>query len=30
MARMTPVANITPTTEEELYEFYLEMIEAMD
>jgi len=29
MARMTPVLNITPTTEDEIYEFYLEMIEAV-
>ena len=30
MARMTPVLNIAPTTEEAIYETYLEMIEALD
>ncbi|KKK57315.1 hypothetical protein LCGC14_3055690, partial [marine sediment metagenome] len=29
MARMTPVLNTTPATEDEIYEFYLEMIEAV-
>ena len=30
MARMTPVLNVMPTTEEAIYETYLEMIKAMD
>ena len=30
MASMTPILNITPETEEELEEFYLELLEAMD
>lgn len=30
MASMTPILNITPETEEELEEFYLELLEEMD
>ncbi len=30
LARMTILANITPVSETAVYEFYLEMIEALD